>query len=1341
MAEPKIRYDIETGISGEGEAEKLAKALTQLGDTLENDLGRQAKSAATALEGLSQASAAAAQLQELRNESQALAVELAEAQNALGAINAELPKAAAATSQFATAEARAREALEGAQADLAEQRQALASLRVEYTDSARRSDEYREANKQLQVTIRSLRADVDEKKRALKESEAAAQGAVKVEGELSRAYEKAGAALVTVRAAIDDNSASQSQAEQTVRAAGHAVDDLSAAQRGLAQQTQQATEEGKRLVAQQAAVEAALRAQEEASRDAARALQDRVTGLKDSLAVERAEIGVLQQSLELQKTQQQTLLQVAKAKGDEAAATQAANRLREIEADQVSLIARGKRAEASALQETTDARRDALSAMGPLTSAQQKELTVADSTAQALRTQAAAADESARKIRTLGTEMDGAAKQGPGLNSALSQVSKAVAGLFAANKAWDFAKDTVALADAYGQMAERIAMATPVAAEYDLVQRRILESANLTYRPLAEQQELYIRTADALRSVGYETSSVLDITDSFSYLLTTNAASAERGANAIDAYAKAIQSGRVESDGWQSLLAATPTLVDAIARSTGRTTAEVRQLGITGKLSVQELNEGLRQSVELNKQAAAGMTATVKDAVTRLMNTWTAYVGEANKANQTTNKIAASIDLLSENLDTVIKLAITAGEVMAVVWGVKALTALKAYTAQLTIAAAETSAVMAATASAGNKAAVALAAAGKLAAAGWVGWEIGTFLRSEFETVEKAGILMAGTLTHIANLVQTHWEVTKAVFTDDTIADALERSGQRAKEIQETYRQMWGDANRAATAQAAAATIQTKATDDGAAALGRLGKAGEQAGVAVAAGGAAGADGVARLTPAISGALSVFTALQAEMKKPPPSDTGVQAIAQSLVDARRNGLDLEAVLRAVLPKALASLNGPELGKFREDFTAAMKEAGAMGADLRTGIALIGEQAAKSLGVDVWAASDRVSQGFLKAVQDLELLVGALPSLAAEGVNTGEVVAAALSKMIDGAKNEAEIQKVIAKAQALRAELGQDVTDGLLDKARQKSNDLRQAMEDARPGINKVADAMRALGITTDQALRETADKAKSAYDTLLRSGQASARELSEGFKRAADAAITASNGMVPEWVKSEAAARKYTIAVDDAGRATLQAADGSGIGGLASNWSRAADAANEYLKVIERVNLAGGRNADGSYKSNEDSLGIIGSFSDSIKSTQKSGETRSAGTDLGTLTGIAAFLKAAGVDDDATARKIALEFADAKGDIPYFNNPGQKKYGGNGSTISQALLKAAESYTFGTGTGSKTIPKEESSRTVTMNINLSNGFSGVVRTDREGESALRSLLSELERAQGTASYR
>jgi hypothetical protein len=59
-------------------------------------------------------------------------------------------------------------------------------------------------------------------------------------------------------------------------------------------------------------------------------------------------------------------------------------------------------------------------------------------------------------------------------------------------------------------------------------------------------------------------------------------------------------------------------------------------------------------------------------------------------------------------------------------------------------------------------------------------------------------------------------------------------------------------------------------------------------------------------------------------------------------------------------------------------------------------------------------------------------------------------------------------------------------------------------------------------------------------------------------------------------------------------------------------------------------------------------------------------------------------LKGYGLSEDR-AKAIAKEFVDAKGDVPYFNNPGQIKYGGKDSTLGLAVMKAAQREIMGLG--------------------------------------------------------
>lgn len=215
-------------------------------------------------------------------------------------------------------------------------------------------------------------------------------------------------------------------------------------------------------------------------------------------------------------------------------------------------------------------------------------------------------------------------------------------------------------ADSYGQMSDRIGMATVSVGEYDLVQQRLLDTAKRTYRPLAEAQELYIRTSDSLKSMGYNTSQALDVMDSFSFLLVTNSASADKASSAIDAYSKALQTGKVEADGWQSILAAMPTIVDTLAKSTGKSAEEIRSLGAQGKLGLDILTGGLQKASVANGELADAMSVAVRDAVQNLSNAFSVYVGHLNEATDFTGKLGSGIAVLGDNFSTLADIALFA---------------------------------------------------------------------------------------------------------------------------------------------------------------------------------------------------------------------------------------------------------------------------------------------------------------------------------------------------------------------------------------------------------------------------------------------------------------------------------------------------------------------------------------------------------------------------------------------------------------------------------------------------------------------------------------------------------
>lgn len=259
-------------------------------------------------------------------------------------------------------------------------------------------------------------------------------------------------------------------------------------------------------------------------------------------------------------------------------------------------------------------------------------------------------DATAGKLQTRMTRVAGAVRQA---NQQIGAQTSAYSGLtrvVAAYLSLRTLQSVIELSDQYGQMASRIRNATSSAEEYAMVQERLLQTANGTFRALSEAQEVYLATADTLRDLGYTTSDVLDITESFSYALVRDAARADQATTAMDAWSKALMKNKVEADGWASIMAATPSIVEGIAEATGRTQAEIRQLGASGKLSVEALNEGLRRTRDENKALADEMETSVADSFTKLRNSMTVFIGKVNESSGASQILTSNIAELADAL-------------------------------------------------------------------------------------------------------------------------------------------------------------------------------------------------------------------------------------------------------------------------------------------------------------------------------------------------------------------------------------------------------------------------------------------------------------------------------------------------------------------------------------------------------------------------------------------------------------------------------------------------------------------------------------------------------------------
>lgn len=256
-----------------------------------------------------------------------------------------------------------------------------------------------------------------------------------------------------------------------------------------------------------------------------------------------------------------------------------------------------------------------------------------DAKADGLLTQSKLVDRQIEKtekgLLSVEKQMDKTNAASKELGGGLNLVTTALKAIAAASAL----REIASMVQGYQEMADRVRLATSSTQEFEAVQARLVQTANGTYRSLSEAQEVYIRTADSLRSMGYTTQEAMDVTDSLSYAFVTNATNAQKAGGAIDAMAKILAKGKVEADAWDTIVAATPSVIQAVATAAGKTSGEIRALGAAGKLTAAQLTEGLRKSLEGNAKAAAEMSNNLVDAKTRMVTALTAIFVEVE--NQT----------------------------------------------------------------------------------------------------------------------------------------------------------------------------------------------------------------------------------------------------------------------------------------------------------------------------------------------------------------------------------------------------------------------------------------------------------------------------------------------------------------------------------------------------------------------------------------------------------------------------------------------------------------------------------------------------------------------------------
>ncbi|WP_018991301.1 phage tail tape measure protein [Aromatoleum toluclasticum] len=230
-------------------------------------------------------------------------------------------------------------------------------------------------------------------------------------------------------------------------------------------------------------------------------------------------------------------------------------------------------------------------------------------------------------------------------------------------------------------------------------------------------------------------------------------------------------------------------------------------------------------------------------------------------------------------------------------------------------------------------------------------------------------------------------------------------------------------------------------------------------------------------------------------------------------------------------------------------------------------AFLADLAKIAAGIDR-VTPDAITEKFKLAAQELQLQAQAAYAVSEEfGKRSTEAFAGAAAGAETAANGwkaltesaQASAPEVVKAADAIggvhqQAELTADQLDALGENAEYAAGSvtktgkaaaaaspmLKGLGSDAKVAVEQLQAAFDRLGVTSQAALKQTADNAKRDFEIIRNSGQASTRDLSNAFSAYAEKAIAANNGIASATLKAQAAQYQLKIDADAAGKSVVR---------------------------------------------------------------------------------------------------------------------------------------------------------------------------------------------------------
>ena len=213
--------------------------------------------------------------------------------------------------------------------------------------------------------------------------------------------------------------------------------------------------------------------------------------------------------------------------------------------------------------------------------------------------------------------------------------------------------EIVGYADAWTEAGNKIRAAAEIAGVQTRSLNQLKDGANAARSDLETYVDLYAKLIRSAAGVAQSEQEVATATDVVTKSFKAGGAATQEQIAGILQLSQALGSGVLQGDELRSLRENAPLLADAIAKEFKTTIAGLKTLGAEGKLTSDRVFKAILNAQPAIEAAFAKTNSTIRDAMTRINNEFTAYIGNADSAEGASRKLVEALNFLANNFKEV----------------------------------------------------------------------------------------------------------------------------------------------------------------------------------------------------------------------------------------------------------------------------------------------------------------------------------------------------------------------------------------------------------------------------------------------------------------------------------------------------------------------------------------------------------------------------------------------------------------------------------------------------------------------------------------------------------------